>query len=311
MITAVLSLTLSCALASVQPVPAALPLGEFDADLNGTTIHYAVHGQGPVLMILPNSWGLTHQGLRALFRPLEKSFTLVYFDPRGMGGSAPAMQEEDLSMAAVRTDLEALRRHLDLGKVPILGWSNGGINLLHFTAEHPDSVAAAIILHASANFSEEDQQRVERERPEMIRAFANYQAQLSTERLTPEGLRLKHRRFVIETWFPFLFADPGQGRQILPTLYRDTGLSWRHMNYANGPDTPQRDARARLPQIHCPVLLIAGRSDLLPPERLAETHQAIEGSRFVVFEKSGHFAPLEEPQKFEEVVTEFLRGLRR
>jgi pimeloyl-ACP methyl ester carboxylesterase len=41
-------------------------------------------------MTVPNSWGLTLEGLRAMYRPLEGHLTIVYFDPRGMGGSTPA-----------------------------------------------------------------------------------------------------------------------------------------------------------------------------------------------------------------------------
>jgi proline iminopeptidase len=35
-------------------------------------------------------------------------------------------------------------------------------------------------------------------------------------------------------------------------------------------------------------------------------HQAIPGSKFVVFEKSGHMPFFEEPDKFVKVVTDFL-----
>ena len=52
--------------------PAGLENGSFTVELNGFPIHYEVHGQGPVLMTVPNSWGLTLAGLRALYRPLEE-----------------------------------------------------------------------------------------------------------------------------------------------------------------------------------------------------------------------------------------------
>ena len=92
-------------------VSARLENGSFTAPLNGFNIHYEVHGQGPVVMTVPNSWGLSLGGLRALYRPLEEHLTLVYFDSRGMGGSGPVAEETDMGLGAVREDFDALRQH--------------------------------------------------------------------------------------------------------------------------------------------------------------------------------------------------------
>jgi hypothetical protein len=46
----------------MKPAPSAaggLANGSFTAELNGFRVHYEVHGQGPVLMALTNSWGLS------------------------------------------------------------------------------------------------------------------------------------------------------------------------------------------------------------------------------------------------------------
>src|SRR5512134_1465289 len=97
--------------------PGALASGSFTAELNGFRIHYEVHGQGPALMALTNSWGLSLEALRAMYRPLEERLTLVYFDPRGMGGSGPVHEDADRGMEAVRADFQALRAHLKLERV--------------------------------------------------------------------------------------------------------------------------------------------------------------------------------------------------
>src|SRR5512134_2959315 len=126
--------------------PGALASGSFTAELNGFRIHYEVHGQGPVLMALTNSWGLSLPALRAMYRPLDEKLTLVYFDPRGMGGSAPVRQESDRGLAAVRADFQALRAHLKLDKVNAIGWSNGAINLIWLAREHPETLSSAIFV---------------------------------------------------------------------------------------------------------------------------------------------------------------------
>ncbi len=75
MVRATVSLAVVLAVAAVfgcTPTPAEreavmmpeLDNGSFSADLGGCAIHYEVHGQGPVVMTVPNSWGLSLAGLR-------------------------------------------------------------------------------------------------------------------------------------------------------------------------------------------------------------------------------------------------------
>src|SRR5688500_1808757 len=151
---AVLALSAVPATADAAPAARQLANGSFTADLNGHSIHYEVRGKGPVLMTLPNSWGLTLQALRAMYRPLERRLTMVYFDPRGMGGSGPARVETDRGLAAVREDFDALRRHLGLDKVNVIGWSNGAMNLLVLASDRPETLESAIFLHGSAKFGQ-------------------------------------------------------------------------------------------------------------------------------------------------------------
>src|SRR4029453_18691977 len=92
----VLPLVLAAAVTPSAP----LANGSFDATLGGRKVRYEVHGTGPVLMTLTNAWGLTGDGLRAMYRPLESKLTMVYFDPRGMGASAPAQTDADRGMGA-------------------------------------------------------------------------------------------------------------------------------------------------------------------------------------------------------------------
>ena len=75
----VLFSVLSCA-GDQAPEPG-LENGSFTAELDGRTVHYEVHGTGPVLMTVPNSWGLSLEGLRAMYRPLEAHAILAERPP--------------------------------------------------------------------------------------------------------------------------------------------------------------------------------------------------------------------------------------
>jgi pimeloyl-ACP methyl ester carboxylesterase len=284
---------------------AVLENGSFTADLNGRRIHYEVHGSGPVLMALTNSWGLSLEGLRGLYGPLEKSFTLVTFDPRGMGSSGPVQVPSDMGMAAVREDFQALRVHLGLDRVNAIGWSNGAINLILLASENPGTLSSAIFVHGVPAMTEADEQAMARSRPEDYKKYGRFFRKMAKARLYPESAAQKTKAFFVDEAFPSMTADPKSARPLIGAAFKDAGFSWEHLSYSNR-EMPTFDFRDRLAAIDTRCLVIAGAHDLLPPDRVKEIADGVPGARFVLFEHSGHFSPLEEPEAFANAVRSFV-----
>jgi proline iminopeptidase len=285
--------------------PTPLTNGSFTAEVNGRTIHYEVHGTGPVLMALTNSWGLTLDGLRGLFRPLEERLTLVYFDPRGMGTSSPARTDEDRGMAAVREDFDALRRHLKIDKASVIGWSNGAMNLLLLASDKPQTIGAAIFVHGLANYGAEDVEAFTRKYPDMTARFVAFQKEQEDPKLTDDERTARQKTFWMGEYFPFLLADAKASRAKLDEAFRGQPFSAPHTRQTDI-ETAAFDARPKLGTITARSLVIAGKFDAAPPEKVKEIADGIKGAAFKVFEHSGHFAPLEEPDAFKAAVFEFL-----
>jgi pimeloyl-ACP methyl ester carboxylesterase len=284
---------------------AGLANGSFTAELNGFRIHYEVHGQGPVLMALTNSWGLSLDALRSLYRPLEEKLTLVYFDPRGMGGSGPVREESDRGLAAVRADFQALRAHLKLERVNAIGWSNGAINLIWLAREHPDTLSSAIFVHGLASMGPEDMAAVQAQHPELMRTYGALMAAVSKPGLSPAEQTALQRKMWLEDYFPALCADPVEGKALVARVFGEAQLSWPHAEYANE-ETPAFDARDELAAIPVRSLVIAGAHDMLPPSRVKVLADGLPRAEFVTFERSGHFSPVEEPEAFKAAVYGFL-----
>jgi pimeloyl-ACP methyl ester carboxylesterase len=285
--------------------PAALRNGSFTAQLNGFNIHYEVHGTGPVLMTVPNSWGLTLEGLRAMYRPLEDKLTLIYFDPRGMGESDPIREDADMGLAAVRADFDALRRHLRLDKVNAIGWSNGGMNLLLLASEKPDTLASAIFLHCAASFAEEDMQAYAAEHPELMQQYAAFQAMAADEKVTDEEKEARLRELWLNEFFPASCADPQKCVALVREVFKDASLSWRHAQYSEA-EAPTFEARDRLGSITMPSLVLAGAHDDIPVAKAEEMTAGLPDASLIIFESSGHIAPVEEPEAFRQAVLDFL-----
>jgi proline iminopeptidase len=291
---------------SADEPPTAVPEnGSFVAELNGFEIHYEVHGQGPVLMVLTNSWGLSLEGLRAVFEPLEERLTLVYFDPRGMGESSEIKEESDMGMAAVRADFQALREHLGLESVNAIGWSNGAMNLILLAAERPETIANAIFLHGAASYTDEDMAAMAQEYPELIAAWMEFNQEMQQPGLTAEEKTQRMRDMWLEQWFPLSFADREAAADTIDRLFADAEFSWAHADYSQR-ENPTFDARDRLPLITARSLVITGAHDMMEVSKGEELAAGIPNSEFVLFESSGHYAPAEEPEAFEELVFTFL-----
>jgi proline iminopeptidase len=71
------------------------------------------------------------------------------------------------------------------------------------------------------------------------------------------------------------------------------------------------DMRDRLAEITAPTLVLVGAQDFICGPRWARMlHDGIPGSELVVFEGSGHFPHLEEPEAFVRAVAGMLDPVR-
>jgi proline iminopeptidase len=87
-------------------------------------------------------------------------------------------------------------------------------------------------------------------------------------------------------------------------------MHWDTHNAAFSYSQPRFDVRSKLGQITTPTLIVVGRHDpICPVEEAKEIHAGITNSKMVVFEKSGHNPPAEEPEAFQEAALSFLSRL--
>ena len=71
----------------------------------------------------------------------------------------------------------------------------------------------------------------------------------------------------------------------------------------------RRDQRDLLPTISCPTLIVAGDGDQLMPAAVTDELAAlIPGAKLVTLPESGHYFPLEQPEKLNAVLVEWVAG---
>ncbi len=89
--------------------------------------------------------------------------------------------------------------------------------------------------------------------------------------------------------------------------FADQQYNYKHMLYQFQKDIVGFDARPGYEKIRLPVLLIAGRHDAVPVAKMEHIRDGLPDAKLIVFENSGHFASLEEPERFEKTVAAFIQ----
>lgn len=284
--------------------------GEHTAHVNGVTLHYRVAGRGPVLLMQSPGWGVGGAIYESSLTPLEADHTIVYYDPRGSGRSTRA-SEATLHVGSFVDDLDALRSHLGLDTMALAGHSHGGLIALHYALCHPSRVSSLVLLAAQLvgirpHPDEENGQVDPRDAPALALAFA-YLDEIG-------GFEAMFRATSDAEANAFL-------RGIAPMYFRDTRHATMLHAFLDAHAIPVRtmqavsatdggfpfDARA-LRGLHVPTLVVSGRYDLFCPPGPARTlAEALPEARRIVFEQSGHFPWVEEPEAFFAAVGRFLQ----
>ncbi|HTF70976.1 MAG TPA: alpha/beta hydrolase [Edaphobacter sp.] len=114
--------------------------------LNGVELHYRTVGDGPVLFLVSPGWGVGSGYLERGFSSVAKHFKLVFIDTRGSGLSGRPSNPTHMGSVDMANDLEALRVHLGLSEISILGHSNSGAIALAYAARYPDRVSKLVLI---------------------------------------------------------------------------------------------------------------------------------------------------------------------
>ncbi|MGE5463909.1 MAG: alpha/beta fold hydrolase [Syntrophothermus sp.] len=279
--------------------------GEYDAELNHVKIHYTVRGSGPVMIAHSGGPGMDARDWDD-FAKIDNFVTIVAIHPRGSGLSGPAEGNAYL-LADYAADVEALRIHLGLERPIVMGWSHGGMVAQQFAFTYPSSLSKLILFETSAYFGEflsdiEAAVQEFRNEPWFDRSFAalkaewdgNYQTDEDMARLWAEEMKFYFKRFDAR-------AEAYHERT------KDLPVRMAPLKTFNDQEAGSMDLRPHLSKITVPTLVIVGRHDFITNVAMAEEMvKHIPNARLEIFEDSGHFPLVEEPEKFYRIIKEFV-----
>ena len=279
--------------------------GEYDATLNGIRIHYTVRGSGPALLAHAGGPGMDARGWDD-FAGIDEFATVIAIHPRGSGLSDPAPGDAYL-LPDYAADLEALRQHLRLDRPIVMGWSHGGMVAQQFAFTYPHSLSRLILFDTSAYFGEflsDIAAAVQefKDQPWFAESFAALQKEWANDYETDEDMA---QLWAQEMKFYFKRFDARAAAHRERT--KDLPLRIAPLRTFNEREASTMDLRPHLRDIAVPALVIVGRHDFITNVAMAEEMvRHIPNARLEIFEDSGHFAIVEEPEKFHRVIRQFI-----
>ncbi len=271
--------------------------------LRNESIFVKQMGEGEPIVFLHGGPGSEHSFFLPHLEPLASQFQLVFYDQRGCGESSFS-EEAVYTMEEEVETLEALRQHLEIGRLNLVGESWGSMLALLYASRYPENVNR-IFLTAAVGAKTE--------------GYVNF-GRLLMERLSEEELERFHQ--VTEDYKEGKAAAADIFQIIDPYyLFDSANLSRKTETKSNaivnsqiGEDILQNYESSISPAALAaiPVMAAQGERDILTPKMLDELllplvpHAAIE-----VIPECGHWTAIDQPSILMEKIIEFFSKEKR
>ncbi len=275
---------------------------------DGVQLAYEIHGSGADTVIVPlASYLAADWGER-----LATDRTIIFYDPRARGASTLPTDTTRLGLEYDVADLEAVRRHFNLYRPTVIGWSYYALVVAEFAARDPANAERIALvtpmpLRAHAPYTEELNGRAQRVDSALFQRFQNIEAEGWEERDPQVHCRAK-LNFVTA---PPMVADPTAlgGMIAEPCQYSN---EWpAHLEPRTQRIMGQLgdwDFRETAMAVRAKAMVMHGSFDHIPAAASEEWAAVLGNARVLVFAGSGRFLWLEALSSFYTSMEAFLSG---
>ena len=252
------------------PVPPPMPPADESgfADIRGISMFYSVYGKGKGSPILLIHGGLSSSDVWSFEVPaLARTHEVIVADSRGQGRSSH--NHERLTYHLMAEDYVDLIRYLGVGKVALVGWSDGGIIGLDIAMNHPEVLSK--LFAQAANISPDGLFSIPSIDPPPPSAAGDSHA---AEDVT---LHEERRRAARERAFKRLWATE--------------------------PNYTADDLR----KISVPTAIVVGDHDeVIRPEHTSFIAESIPGAKLIILKNVAHSALYQDPQQYVKAIDDFI-----
>lgn len=272
---------------------------------DGVQLSWLEAGSGQTLLMLPG-WSQSAALFRDQFEGLSDQFHCLALDYRGHGESEKTDHGYRISRFA--QDVQELLEHLQLGQVTLLGHSMGASVIWAFLDVFGSDQLSGIVIddQSAAMTLLEDESQSEIENAGAIFPWDQLN-QICASLKSPDADQ------VIRSLMDNMLSDQ------ISSADRDWIMAEnlkfpRHHAATLLFNHSTQDWRDLITRIQIPTLIIGGESSVVPEVSQRWIHSQIPNSLMEIFPTDAgghHFAFLENPDRFNIVLIEFLKGLSK
>ncbi|MFQ5926868.1 MAG: alpha/beta fold hydrolase [Terriglobia bacterium] len=254
----------------------------FVTTADAVRIHYLEAGRGPAILFVPG-WTMPAEIWEHQIAYFSKTHRVVAMDPRSQGRSSQLT--EGHYPAARARDIKAVVDELNLSPVVVVGWSMGVPEVVAYVDQFGTDTLAGLVLvdgYAGLDFD-----------PAFAKEFYSWVAGFQKDRRGATG------KFVRS-----MYKKP-QSEEYYQRIIRASIRTPTNTAMALLLGLIATDYRPALAKINKPTLIVVAQS---PYQMIYEDMQKrISSSRLEVFEGAGHALFVDEPERFNTILEEFLK----
>ena len=265
--------------------------------IDGRDVNYVDAGEGPALVFI-HGLGASWQSWLENIPEFARDHRVVAMDLPGFGCSD--LPEEDIAIEYYAEWTFRLLDELGIDDGVVVGNSMGGFIAADMAIMRPERIQRLAVVSAAVFW-----QTYRRAQPlvQLARMSDAIVARALTRVTDDVATRPRLRAWALATaGFRYPHLIPKElAHEMVRSARRTDGFLPALEAMADFPLEEQ------LPKISCPALIVWGAHDTLVPVKDAKRmEELIPDSRRVVFERTGHVAMLERPERFNTLLRDFL-----
>ena len=282
---------------------------EGKVEREGIELYYTVVGDsGDYVLVLSGGPGEEVHSMKGVADELGKQYRCIMLEQRGTGRSKLTKYDAStINLNAYIEDIEAVRKHMQIDKLIVVGNSWGMMLALVYGGTYADHVRAILAIGSGpitsdylTVFVDNQKMRLSPCETEVIEYWSEPSRHTANfERAEFERIRATAPAYFYDRKKAIEFEmelTPGEfNPRVTPALIKAD---------------PRFDLRPQLKHITAPVLLLQGRQDLAGDANISEAHLLIRNSTLKFIDKCGHLPWLEQSAETWKIVNEFLRTIR-
>ncbi|MBN7274677.1 proline iminopeptidase-family hydrolase [Ligilactobacillus pobuzihii] len=260
------------------------------------------------LLLLHGGPGSSHNYFEMLDDLANAGFQLIMYDQLGCGKSSAPDKPELWQAQTWIDELAALREHLDLGHVHLLGQSFGGmLAIMYLLEEKPQGVDSLILSStlSSAKLWASEQHRMIKYLPQKEQD-AIAQAEKTGDYTTPGYQSANDHYMALHAAAPVTESSPEPLRRAKINGQQAYQVAWGPNEYTPTGTLHDYEYTERLAEITIPTLITNGTDDLCTPLVAKTMYDHLPNAKWELFQNSRHMPFIEHHDKYIALLKDWL-----